>query len=278
MQKNNLKVETEGKEIAIRNSHGDIAIIPIKDAGRIKSLLNDGCNTCIDEYVKSLPSASQYAQDGGVYPKVETTKLNPAEESSYQTWRTKLPKNLQYEDDYDLRGFYKENPKFDVNDPSQHLTDKYKLPNHPTFSNESMYYKGNENYGGTWKSYDYGDIYTPNNPETKQSKVEWRRGFDSKDKVVVNGKLMDIKSPEYKEAYSKGIGYFDSRGVFITSKETLPEVVIKSKIAKDSYADYKNQFLKTNPSDKFYSQRESEHNEEFYSAPLWAQQQNKSKQ
>lgn len=62
-------------------------------------------------------------------------------EQKYQEWRSKLPKNLQYEGDYDLKGFYEENPNFSISNPNQHLTDKYKLPNHPTFSNESKYYK-----------------------------------------------------------------------------------------------------------------------------------------
>src|ERR1035437_7328539 len=38
-------------------------------------------------------------QQGGTTP-------NPKTEKAYQTWRSKLPKNLQYEGDYDLRGLY----------------------------------------------------------------------------------------------------------------------------------------------------------------------------
>jgi hypothetical protein len=64
-----------------------------------------------------------------------------SEEEQYQTWRSKLPKNLQYEGDYDLRGFWKENPTWTPDNKDVHMTDKFKLPNHKTFSNESKYYK-----------------------------------------------------------------------------------------------------------------------------------------
>lgn len=42
--------------------------------------------------------------------------------------------------DYNLEGYWKGNGGF----PRQftHLPDTYKLPSHPTFSNESMYYTG----------------------------------------------------------------------------------------------------------------------------------------
>jgi uncharacterized protein YjgD (DUF1641 family) len=63
------------------------------------------------------------------------------EDEQYQKWRSTLPKNLQYESDYDLKSFWKENPTWTPDNKDVHMTDKYKLPNHPTFSNESMYYK-----------------------------------------------------------------------------------------------------------------------------------------
>lgn len=52
----------------------------------------------------------------------------------------------------------------------------------------------------------------------------------------------------------------------------LPEVVVTSKIQPNTFADYNNQFNKNNPKDKFLQAKQEEHNKEFYSAPLWAQQ------
>lgn len=268
----NIKVEAENLELIIENSHGDKAIIPANKRDWVKQKLSEGCHSCIDSLVETLPIASQYAQDGSVYPSVRTTKFDDTTENKYQQWRASLPKNLQYEGDYDLRGFYKENPDFNINDSEQHLTDKWKLPNHPTFSDESVYYKGNENYGGKWKSYDYGDVYTPNNPEVKQQKLEWKKGFYSKDKVVVDGKLYDINTPEYKEIYDKGIGYFDKTGTFISSKEDLPEVTVSSKIQPNTVSSYISEFAKQTPKEEYLQNKSREHNKKFYSAPLWAQQ------
>lgn len=90
------------------------------------------------------------------------TQLDSSKEQAYQKWKQTLPKNLQYEGDYDLRGFYKDNPNFNVANPEQHLTDKYKKPNHPTFSVESKYYKEGMP-AGTWD----GDTYVPINRENK---------------------------------------------------------------------------------------------------------------
>ena len=64
----NLQVEVEGKELAIRNSNGDIVIIPKNKANWVKQKLSEGCHGCIDSLVESLPSMSDYAQDGSVIP------------------------------------------------------------------------------------------------------------------------------------------------------------------------------------------------------------------
>lgn len=76
----------------------------------------------------------------------------------YETWKAKLPKALQYEGDYDLRGLYNSNPNV-VPSANMHFPDTYKLPNHPTFSNESIYYDGTTpGVGGYWS----GDEYIKN--------------------------------------------------------------------------------------------------------------------
>jgi hypothetical protein len=64
----NKNIEVEGGEIAIRNSHGDLAIIPKDKRNWVKQKLSEGCHNCIDSLVETLPIASQYAQDGSIYP------------------------------------------------------------------------------------------------------------------------------------------------------------------------------------------------------------------
>lgn len=72
----NKNIEVEGGEIAILNSHGDLAIIPKDKRNWVKQKLSEGCHTCIDDLVETLPVASQYAQDGSVYPPNKKVKIN----------------------------------------------------------------------------------------------------------------------------------------------------------------------------------------------------------
>jgi hypothetical protein len=96
---------------------------------------------------------------------VQTTKLSPAEETSYQRWKATLPERLQYEGDYDLRGFYKKNPGWSPDAPEAHMTDEFKLPNHKTFSDESRYYDAKTKHlGGHWE----GNVYVPNDTRFKE--------------------------------------------------------------------------------------------------------------
>lgn len=67
------------------------------------------------------------------------TKLDDEQEKGYQGWRSKLPKPLQYEGDYDLRGAYLDNQKTTPGPDGPHMSDKFKKPNHPKFSRESKY-------------------------------------------------------------------------------------------------------------------------------------------
>jgi len=74
--KYNIDVNVEDGEIAIRNSHGDLAIIPKDKRNWVKQKLSEGCHGCIDSLVETLPVASQYAQDGSVYPPNKKVKVN----------------------------------------------------------------------------------------------------------------------------------------------------------------------------------------------------------
>lgn len=74
------------------------------------------------------------------------TQLSAEEEAHFQQWRAALPHDLQNMDDYDLRGAWRENFRAAANG---HLGDKYKMPNHMTFSNESQYSNA-QHAGGSW--------------------------------------------------------------------------------------------------------------------------------
>lgn len=118
-----------------------------------------------------------------------STQLSPDEEKDYQKWAKSVGKNTKNEEqDYDLKGYYKDfvrgNPdapswiqtlanahKWKVEkglEPSEdkggHLPDIYKKPNHPTFSTGSIYhdFPTDTRYrpiGGKWDK--ENKIFTP---------------------------------------------------------------------------------------------------------------------
>lgn len=73
------------------------------------------------------------------------TPLKRAQEAAFALWLRKSGRERDLED-YDLRGAWKANAKAAGNG---HLPDTWKKPNHPTFSNESIY-AGPQTPGGTW--------------------------------------------------------------------------------------------------------------------------------
>lgn len=82
------------------------------------------------------------------------TKLTPEEEAAYQAW---AQANNRTKDvyDYDMRGYYKSG---EAQSDNGHFPDTYKKPNHPTFSDQSMYHNVDGNVGGHW---DGDTAFTP---------------------------------------------------------------------------------------------------------------------
>lgn len=102
-------------------------------------------------------------------------KLSESDEKKFKDWYGRLSeyKGLNPDPDdvdqyYDYRGFWKENPELAErmlnNDPDAHFVDTYKLPGHPTFSNESKY--GGKELGGEWVVGNDGRGYYKPSPYT----------------------------------------------------------------------------------------------------------------
>lgn len=89
------------------------------------------------------------------------TKLSGAEESKFQQWAQKSGRAGDTYD-YDLRGAWKELQSGKMSEDARgHLGDKYKKPNHPTFSDQSVYH-GRDGYkGGSWGDQGGKYTYTP---------------------------------------------------------------------------------------------------------------------
>ena len=101
--------------------------------------------------------AAQLPPEDLFFRQAFNTQLSPDEEQEFRRWALTNKRDPDMETiDYDLRGFWKEGGAFGENG---HATDRYKKPNHPTFSVESMWHNtkspsGTTYVGGTWNSPD----------------------------------------------------------------------------------------------------------------------------
>lgn len=84
------------------------------------------------------------------YANQYNTALKPDQERAFWKWAKQAGREYDVED-YDLRGAWLELQKGDMTEADNgHLGDKYKKPNHPTFSDESIYNGADGHYGGHW--------------------------------------------------------------------------------------------------------------------------------
>lgn len=83
------------------------------------------------------------------------TKLDPENEERFTNWAGRLSEirkrdMLKDLEDYDLRGYWLNGGSADTSSEG-HFPDTYKKPNHPTFSDQSIYHDGENFIGGSWK-------------------------------------------------------------------------------------------------------------------------------
>ncbi len=99
------------------------------------------------------------------------TQLNPLQENQFRNWSTGqsriVGRDLNKDHyDYDMRGWWKENKGIPIGEG--HLTDKFKKPNHPTFSNQSQYHGIDNHEGGEWLQMPDGSFsFTPGSSNMK---------------------------------------------------------------------------------------------------------------
>lgn len=109
------------------------------------------------------------------------TKLTPEEETEFAAWAKKNKKDPESETiDYDLRGAWKKGAELGENG---HLTDEFKKPNHPTFSDQSKYHGksapwGGSYAGGTWSEENGKTRYQPSRTMlNKTHDAEWLKDY-----------------------------------------------------------------------------------------------------
>lgn len=85
MAEEGIKVEAEGGELVLRNNFGDYAIIPKDSRDKVKKLIEEECWSCIDDFVKDLPTYNDYAQEGSLYPNLEGNGGGEVERAEEET-------------------------------------------------------------------------------------------------------------------------------------------------------------------------------------------------
>lgn len=128
-----------------------------------------------------------------------TWPLTDEERKQYLAWV--LRNNIPLSNDYDMEGFWKEsqNPLtssvssgINPNDGQVHFSDKYKLPNHYSFSTESKYYDPNTMTNiPSWQG---GQIQTPQAELAKALSYTLRKP---------DGTVVTAEAPWYKDGIKK---------------------------------------------------------------------------
>lgn len=53
------ELEVESGELAVMSSKGMMAIVPRNKARWVKQKISEGCHSCVDEYIKTLPNVGK---------------------------------------------------------------------------------------------------------------------------------------------------------------------------------------------------------------------------
>lgn len=140
------------------------------------------------------------------------TELTPEEEAEFQSW---AKENNRERDsyDYDIRGAWKELKSGSMSEDERgHLGDKYKKPNHPTFSDQSVYNGKDGVAGGTWSEVDGKTVFTPGRMLSRREAEYLSDYFTSVEpdvKLNLDGKIIKPKplpGTGYEPGWFEGFG------------------------------------------------------------------------
>ncbi|MFQ9285502.1 MAG: hypothetical protein ACLR3J_06840 [Sutterella wadsworthensis] len=140
------------------------------------------------------------------------TELTPEEEAEFQSW---AKENNRERDsyDYDIRGAWKELKSGSMSEDERgHLGDKYKKPNHPTFSDQSVYNGKDGVAGGTWSEVDGKTVFTPGRMLSKREAEylsDYFRRVEPDVKLNLDGKIIKPKplpGTGYEPGWFEGLG------------------------------------------------------------------------
>jgi len=214
----NINVEAEHNELILENSNGDKVIIPANKRNWVKQKLSDGCHSCIDSLVETLPVASQYAQDGSVYPDGTRVKVNqdnqikeydissPEYKDLYNSG--KLTSYDKTSDTYiatpleevtitgEAPQWVKYKREYEKTNPKSNYINQYLTPFAKSLGNTETNYPKRLDDEYEQKSLDYvSEQLVRNKPQGKLSRAEWLNSMSNKEEELIK------RNPKYQSTY-----------------------------------------------------------------------------
>lgn len=195
-----MKIEVEGGEIAIRNSHGNVAIIPKDKVKELKALLDEGCDSCIDEFVSKLPKGEDYAQDGTLVSELYTQKTGKPWSTAKQEGLTdgSLSANLKLREQL-LKGQVAKSSVQSATTEPKDFNEAFKNARATLGANKIFEFQGRK-YGTNLA----GEVFKPDEAELRKfnmSTPDVKKRLNEQNKSVVSpytSKNTTKLEPEYK--------------------------------------------------------------------------------
>lgn len=209
--KQNINIEAEGSELILKNKVGDYVIIPKKYRTEVQDMIKDGCHSCIDALVETLPVMADYAEDGTIVSELYKQKTG-------KDWGTAKQEGLttgSYEDNMKLRqrllsGKFdnKQDNNTQDNQISQNkdytkakdFNEAFKIAREQLGANQIFEYKGRK-YGTNLK----GEKFEPSEEvlaKHNMNKPEVKERLDKQNKMttsVYSDKQTTKLEPEYQD-------------------------------------------------------------------------------
>lgn len=208
----NIQVEAEKNELILENEFGDKVIIPAKKREWAKKQLDKNNHSALDEYISTLPTMADFAEDGSVIPGDPNKKI----------------KVYQGDPQYYVQGVAKRNG---VRENEDGTVSTHKMAYAEQDGRYVAYPTLFQNKDNSWQELSDDDNWAALNEATKRKelfyfdKEEDAKRFAEGSWKTDNIKEYDVTSPEYNELYKKGLydpnndtQYMASDPVTVTAK------------------------------------------------------------
>jgi len=215
--KQNINIEAEGNELVLKNKAGDYVIIPKKYRTEVQDMIKDGCHSCIDTLVETLPVMEDYAGDGSLLPDWDKVKVN--HNNQIKEYDISSPeykdlynsgKLMSYDKNRDIYiapplkeatvaaeapQWLKYKREYEKNNPKSDYINQYLDPFARSLGNTETNYPKRLDNEYEEKSLDYvSEQLIKNKPQGKHSRAEWLNQMSDKEEELIK------RNPKYQSS------------------------------------------------------------------------------